>query len=83
MFFVYALALVGLLALVGAGIGLAVGWLDEPAELNQDPYQAAIEAAGHIQEEAWIAIQRLHELRVDGRADVIDGPAAEEPAHGS
>lgn len=66
MFFVYILALIGLLTLLGiAGWVLSV-WSGAPSEApaTDDPYDDALAAAARLQARAWEA---AHELRQLGR----------------
>ncbi len=79
MFFAYVLAFIGLIGLIGFAAITVSNRFGEPESPELEPYQTAIDAAGRLQAEAWQAIQRLHELRVNSSsADIVDSTAVDE-----
>ncbi len=62
MFFVYVLALVGLVALLAvAGWVIRVGWDAPPEAGADDPYADALTSAARLQAQAWEAVHELSE----------------------
>lgn len=61
MLFVYVLALIGLVALVGLA---AAALMQPPAPRGEDPdpYDEALEAVARLQAGAWQAVQQLRQL---------------------
>jgi hypothetical protein len=65
MVFVYLLACIGLLALVGLAAAAILGVQHADDEEPEDAFDTALAAVGRLQSAAWQAVQGLRDL--DGR----------------
>jgi len=67
MAFVYILATIGLLLLIGLAASAVLGPSRRPHDEPADPYDLALSAVARLQGAAWRAVQELRELDKRGK----------------